>query len=118
MMIECRYCGKEFKPLKNSSKYCSRECVHKARLGVNFNKPRERQCAYCGETFMAGIHNKTYCSQKCREDMLKHDRPKEKQSVKGKSVKIKSIAEMQREARMLNMSYGLYVAKMQGGTEA
>ena len=114
MMIECKYCGKEFKPIKKTRKYCSRECACNARLGVNFNKPRERKCAYCGEMFMAGIHNKTYCSPKCREDMLKHDRPKKKQSANAK-IEIKSIAEMQREARMHGMSYGQYVAQMQKG---
>ena len=114
MMIECKYCGKSFEPRKNSSKYCSRECVCNARKGVNFNKPRERKCAYCGTMFLAGIHNKTYCSKKCYADINRKNKTKPKEK---KNVKIKSIAEMQREARMRGMSYGLYVAQMQKGAE-
>ena len=113
--IKCECCGGEFVPRKKTSKYCSRECVNNARRGVNYNKPRERQCAHCGAMFTAGIHNKVYCSKKCYVDINR----KSKSKPKGKKPKIKSIAQMQREAREHGMSYGQYEAylEMQKGED-
>ena len=122
-MIECKYCGKTFKPISITQTYCSTDCrtaVNLERAKKNWAKqqaekdPITKNCAYCGAEFIYTIHNKRYCSKKCaysvKYEYTKNKRKEEKEKPKD----IKSMAELQREAKERNMSYGIYRAWLEG----
>ena len=55
--INCKHCGKKFKPKSSEENYCSYECKQK-------DNPKE--CKWCGKKFLGPKHKK-YCSDRCRE---------------------------------------------------
>jgi hypothetical protein len=85
-LINCRWCGKEFKPRKNSQKYCD-ECrfdpeVERARARERKRKQLEREkkadrrngwqkqekrCLYCGRKFDPSSNRQIWC-EKCRKN--------------------------------------------------
>lgn len=62
----CEYCGKEFKPKQERSKYCSRECSIR---GFYQSKPKgaTKTCTWCGKEFYAEHRGIKYCSPSCRQ---------------------------------------------------
>ena len=67
-----------------------------------------RNCAMCGKKFKTSKHNKYYCSEECK---LKNPRYRSILTKKKKPKQIESIADINRKALELNMTYGEYVAK-------
>ncbi|MCR5402455.1 MAG: HNH endonuclease [Butyrivibrio sp.] len=75
----CEYCGKpRWSDHPNRNRFCSRECVNKARhlaaLIKNQEKVKEkekrrlemqRECAYCGTAFIPKNANHRFCSSEC-----------------------------------------------------
>lgn len=61
----CEYCGKEFFPKQNRSRYCSRECQIR---GFNFSRPKgaTKVCVLCGKEFHTEHRGTKYCSPACR----------------------------------------------------
>lgn len=108
-MSECKCCGKTFEPNSASRLYCSQECynvVNRERARKKNAILVEKKCAYCGKPFIKTANSrKVYCDPKCKSKM-NHSVKMEKK--RKKPNKVKSLAEFQREARMLNMSYGQY----------
>ena len=115
-MRECKYCGKTFEPKIGTKLYCSQECsnmANKERVKSKVNEKIEKACECCGSTFLKTRYSKKiYCTDKCRREMQKALREAEPKKVVNKA---KSLAELQREARMRGMSYGMYMASMQKG---
>lgn len=77
MIIKCKctVCGKEFDALKSTAKYCSKECMNKARrirVAEEKNNPKKRNengmtekiCLLCGKPFSpktAAANNRSCC---------------------------------------------------------
>lgn len=124
MMIECKCCGKPFEPLSVVQEYCSKECrmiVNRERAKVNQKKYREgyvkpiKKCAYCGSDFVYNIHNKQYCSKECAYAFKLKSEKEERKAHKTKPKKGKTVRDIAREAREHGMTYGKYVAMLEGG---
>lgn len=68
----CQYCKKIYfvTPYKKEiSKYCSRECMSKAKKGTKKGEWIEKICPSCGKSFETlKSQNKKYCSLQCNED--------------------------------------------------
>lgn len=73
----CEYCGKpRWSDHPNRNRFCSRECVNKAKRletllrHTEAQKEREekltRKCPNCGITYMAKQSNQVFCSEKCQ----------------------------------------------------
>jgi hypothetical protein len=68
--IECRHCGKNFKPDMYTRKYCSKLCSAKDRRNRNVVS-----CAYCSNTFertkgYTERYNNMFCSAECRSSWM------------------------------------------------
>lgn len=61
----CEYCGNEFIPKQERSKYCSRECQIR---GFHQSRPKgaTKKCEYCGKEFFTEHRGTKYCSPSCR----------------------------------------------------
>lgn len=55
----CEFCWKEFKPKRNSVKFCSRECYY------NSKKPAQSKCIVCWKMFVWLRSSQQYCSMEC-----------------------------------------------------
>ena len=78
MIVEkkCGVCGKAYKPMRKTQKYCSLECQHAAGLARKREKygptflslpesERTYQCLVCGKSFIAKQPQQKYCSKSC-----------------------------------------------------
>lgn len=78
-------------------------------------------CAICGKDFEYEKGNKICCSKECTSErviILQRWKRKKDKSNKIKPQKkhsCKSISELQNEARRRGMSYGMYIARIEGG---
>ena len=85
----CETCGKEFELAawkKQSGKFCSKPCWHKAQVGRPIPKlwrSFDKTCEECGQTFLVGgwqnaKGNARYCSRDCsRKAHTKYPAPQE-----------------------------------------
>ncbi len=74
-----------------------------------------RKCKCCNNEFVPQHHAQHHCSTECRAT-YNRDRSRERdRQERMKRKGNKSLSQLQREARMLGMSYGMYVAQMQKG---
>jgi hypothetical protein len=100
----CKNCGNIFTTEKNAAQYCSKKC--RRQHNYKKNKQIEYKCSLCGKTFTANRKTK-YCSTICR--LRANGRIK---GIVTKTEKpVKSLAEINKAARALNMSYGQYMAR-------
>jgi hypothetical protein len=62
----CEFCKNHFETKKDTSRFCSRKCLH-AFLGKCSEKPKEeRKCASCPKIFFVTFaKRKKFCSQEC-----------------------------------------------------
>lgn len=66
---QCRFCNKEFRPLKPNAEHCSRIC--QSRTGnaqarqKTIDSRVEKQCGKCGRHFSHGRRDKKFCSDGC-----------------------------------------------------
>ncbi len=78
-----------------------------------------KRCKYskCNKEFVPEKKGQLYCCEACRVDQNRERsrEAKRQERLKRKKKKSHSLAELQREARMYGMSYGMYVAQMQKG---
>jgi len=70
-LVVCRVCGEFFESYKCQHKaFCSRECFHIYRKGLEVKKRGSREiviCRYCGVEFVAlECHHRQFCSQGCK----------------------------------------------------
>ena len=83
---------------------------------------KKANCVICGKEFEYEKRNKICCSKKCSSERViilqrwkrKKDKSNKTQPQKTHSNK-KSISELQNEARRRGMSYGMYIARIEGG---
>lgn len=80
------------------------------------------KCVICGEEFEYEKGNKKCCSKECTSErvlILNRWKRKKVKSCKAQTQKNhgnkKSISELQNEARKRGMSYGIYIARIEGG---
>lgn len=63
--IECKYCGKEFKPKRRTNLFCSKKCSQSIRMpdlsGVTLT------CPCCSQRFTPWRSNQVYCSKTCQQ---------------------------------------------------
>lgn len=68
----CIECGKEFnvkKSKKDTTKYCSRECMYRHRTGIPHGEWIESTCPSCGQPFInLKSKLKKYCSEECNRN--------------------------------------------------
>ena len=91
---------------------------------------KKANCVIYGKEFEYEKGNKICCSKECSSERVlilqrwrrKKEKPnqpnkgiKSSKADNGKANKIKSIAEVQNEARRCGMSYGMYIARIDGG---
>lgn len=70
------------------------------------------RCPICFEYFTPNSNSQKFCGAECRMFAKKKEEEKKAQQKK-KSKKIKSIRQINREARERGMTYGQYVAYME-----
>lgn len=81
---------------------------------------REAKCPVCGKLFAANI-NQIFCGRKCQAKHYRDTSTNSKNSEQNRTSKKKrkkkgkSITELAVEARKAGMTYGQYVAKIEGG---
>lgn len=109
---ECVICGKTFISKYAKTKGCSEACRKRYNIEYVKKKYKEKRtikkCVMCGKEFEA-TPKKIYCSIDCQKSFVKPVAVKEKKRKK----EFVSLAEMQRRARELGMSYGKYVVEME-----
>ena len=82
---------------------------------------KKANCVICGKEFEYEKGNKICCSKECSSERViilqrwkrKNDKSNKIQLQKKHSCK--SISEIQKEARRCGMSYGMYIARIEGG---
>ena len=82
---------------------------------------KKANCVICGKEFEYEKGNKICCSKECSSErviILQRWKRKNEKSNKIQPQKkniSKSISELQKEARRRGMSYGMYIARIEGG---
>lgn len=79
----------------------------------------ERKCAVCGKTFQAANNAVKLCSEECRRrrSRERYDeciRRSESRKPRRNTLKKRSLADVEREARAAGKSYGSYVNEIEG----
>lgn len=78
-------------------------------------------CVICGKEFEYEKGNKICCSKECSSERIiilqrwKRKKDKSNKIQPQKKHSSKSISELQNEARKRGMSYGMYIARIEGG---
>lgn len=78
-------------------------------------------CVICGKEFEYEKGNKKCCSKECSSERViilqrwKRKKDKSNKIQPQKKNISKSISELQNEARRRGMSYGVYIARIEGG---
>jgi hypothetical protein len=123
--IICKHCGKLYKPTHRNYKYCGEECSYSAKkIQIKENNKRarenkkvqaiEKRCLVCHHKFSTNRSDVVTCSPYCQrirtiEQQKKYrEIKKEKEKKKAKQQKPLSIAEFDRKAREMGMTYGQY----------
>ena len=117
--VTCKECGKtvtkQFKEFRVDRVVCSEECrrardikaMRKAYKKRKENKEKTTlECPYCHKEFIKDIKHIKYCSDACR---LNYYRKNGKYNNKPKSNQ-QQIADLNKKAKEMGMSYGQYVA--------
>lgn len=135
MIKICVLCGKPFEVddldrNRNRRRYCGLDCAdtaayqRKKDYAENGKKEaRNVECEICGKIFLTNYSQKVTCSPECkkersrrlsygwnrarREAILNGTRPAPGRK-KAKQKKVEALAEFNRKAREMNMSYGEY----------
>ena len=120
---KCQRCGKVYMPTHWSSKFCGEECRYehkKEQIKLNNKKAYEKfkkeqikkRCVICRKTFKTVRSDVVTCSPYCQEirhkEYMKKYNKNKRDETKKKKEKTMSIAEFDREARKMGMSYGQY----------
>lgn len=68
--MECKCCGKTFKPMNKTQEYCTPECRKASQSNRYFQDKAQitKRCPYCGNEYITYKTNKKYCSEQCRHD--------------------------------------------------
>jgi very-short-patch-repair endonuclease len=70
----CICCGKEYYPIRESQKYCSRGCIN-TYTKKGFSKYEKVKCHQCGKMFMPKDNKSKFCSRGCSGENKKKERP-------------------------------------------
>ncbi len=121
----CKHCGKFYMPTHQSNKYCSEECRYTAKkikikennkkAYAKMKKPTlQKKCLVCRKKFKTVRSDVVTCSPFCQK-IRRQEQRKEREQIKKEEEKRKanqpkpmSIAEFDREARKMGMTYGQY----------
>ena len=124
----CVECGEFFMPTRSKCKYCSDECrmdAHRKQVDKNNKrihekikvKPKTKSCAVCKKKFQTNRSDVVTCSPQCQRtrtlekhkvyNQMRRDEAKEAKKIKEVSKQL-TIAEFDRKAREMGMSYGHY----------
>ena len=125
MIRVCCICGKQFESRVANKMTCSQECAEKKRRQYidNLNaKAREatkerlgtKQCAVCGKEFAPNHPAKMCCSPMCQRERDKEMARKHWNKHKKPVDKAKAINDINAKAKAMGMTYGQYVAYMEG----
>ena len=125
---ECLWCGKEFIPENRNRKYCCDDCAYEAnKENVKRLQAEKRQvkkmfnveCLVCHKVFLTAHNRQKTCSLECQHKRLnelkKNNyanyklRQKLKKEREEAQKKVETIAEIQRKARKMGLSYGKYM---------
>ena len=112
MIRICPTCNKQFEAVCISQRYCCAAC-----------RPRNRDiiriCQVCGKAFKPNLLHRIHCSNECADyaqKSTKKSKPKTKEKRTNLSEEFnKQRLQHQREAFMLGVSYGQYIAWLQAG---
>ena len=114
-MKKCIVCGKEFKPYRDTHKFCSVECQIKHRLNFQREKRETAKklhlCTRCGVPLEKGS-TRTRCESCIRKEKAKAER-KALQEEKLTAV----LCEIDRynELNSTHLTYGQYMLKKRNG---
>lgn len=85
---QCKFCLKEFRPLKPNAEHCSRRCQSKTGNAQARQKTIdsrvERPCKKCGNHFIYGRRDKQFCSEACAAEFhneAQHRRVSERRAL-------------------------------------
>lgn len=119
-LTECKHCGRLFVPEHYNIRLCSEECRAAARkISVDRSNakareakkvnPIQKRCLVCHHKFRTNRSDVVTCSPHCQRirNLEKMKEYAEKQRIE-KKQKPMSIAEFNRKAREMGMSYGQY----------
>lgn len=121
----CEQCGAVYMPTHHSNKYCSEECRYEAkknRIKRNNRKAYEKvkkkeewkRCLVCRTRFKTVRSDVVTCSPYCQSIRKREQQKgyrqtrKEERKKKKNQQKPMSIAEFDRRAREMGLSYGHY----------
>lgn len=130
---ECAICGKTFESSQSKAKFCSPECKKEGmRLcskraherGKQWKKERqERTCEICGAIFLPKTPRTTQCDS-CTTNIyiqspVYEEGKRKKRISAARRAKIakerdRALSEKARKAKELGVSYGTYVAMLEG----
>lgn len=135
MIKICVLCGKPFEVddtdrNRNRRRYCGLDCadqaayLRKKEYAKNGKKKaRDVKCEICGKIFRTSYSQKVTCSMECKYERSKrlsreNDRQRREAIMNGtlpkperkkpKQKKVETLAEFNRKAREMGMSYGEY----------
>jgi hypothetical protein len=125
---ECPWCGKEFTPVSGHRKYCCDDCAYEAnKESIKRLQAEKRQhkkmfnaeCLICHKVFLTTRHRQKTCSLECQNERMKElhrknnanhkIRQRLKKEREEAQKKVETIAEIQRKAREMGLSYGKYM---------
>lgn len=127
----CKECGKKFTTEVPNKEFHSEECydVYRRRYMKEYNRKKSEEkkkeygiCIICGETFEKKTKAQKTCSEVCREEKhnrdakVRNERRKERRKEtrakerKRKKKGLSGLAEDNKKAREMGLSYGYYKA--------
>lgn len=131
---KCEWCGKEFEDETGHRKYCNNDCSYEAnkesikRLQAEkrqYKKMFNAECLICHKVFLTNRHRQKTCSLECQAERMKELHKKNyanhkirqrlKKEREEAQKKVETIAEIQRKARAMGISYGRYMELKQTG---
>lgn len=118
--IQCRYCGKKFKPSTVANLYCSPIC---RRMAANKRKREakdkkaelyEVECQMCGMIFFTKNKKRETCSYECREKLRAQRKERIRYTGKTEEPRKSQIENINKKALSVGLSYGKYQAVHSG----
>ena len=103
----CKYCGREFTPIRKDHIFCSRACqrqyhYEKRKKQNDVGDLKEVECVQCHKIFKQRHKKQKYCSDECKDDYYKAwrsrwKRPKPKRKVRTAMNNLDMRARRQKE---------------------
>lgn len=105
----CRYCGREFEPIRATQLDCRSKCTQRFNRAKLMEKQGyavyDRICPDCGRSFKTSNKSRLRCCDCDVPAQAKRRKPKTRK------VKNRSLSQINNLARKSGISYGKYVAE-------